>query len=242
MAEQRLRHMKWPVSRTKRISDLIRHHMFPAFSSSKGARKFLNRVGDHADDLMVLRHADQYGKGTDEYQDTKTPVDHMKNMVEGVRAAGSPTALSGLAINGNDLIAAGVPRGPMMGQILNSLMGQVVENPELNSREALLGLVQGQLKTAAMPTNAYDYLIHTLGMREEGKYFYDAAGARMQLALDEQPGELVIEEIQIVPQGTGLGSRVVEALQDYAQETGKYLEVHDAQNEEFWAKWNIPQA
>jgi tRNA nucleotidyltransferase (CCA-adding enzyme) len=145
MAEERLKHMKWPTARRQRITELIRHHMFPAFGTTKGARKFLNRVGDHADDLLVLRHADMYGKGTDDFQDTKTPVDQMRGLVDDVRSAGTATALSGLAINGRDLIAAGVPQGPQIGQVLNYLMEQVVENPELNSREALLGLVQGQL-------------------------------------------------------------------------------------------------
>lgn len=145
MWEERARHMKLSTSRIKRVGELIRHHMFPAFSSGKGARKFLNRVGDHADDLMILRHADMYGKGTDEYQNEKTQVQQMQELVEQARAGGAPTQLSGLAINGRDLMQAGVPQGPMIGQILNQLMQQVVENPELNSREALLGLVQGQM-------------------------------------------------------------------------------------------------
>lgn len=146
MAEQRLRHMKLPTARIKRVTDLIRHHMFPAFSSAKGARKFLNRVGDHADDLMVLRHADMYGKGTDEAQDAKTPVTQMQQLVEQARQAPAPTALSGLAVNGRDLMAAGIPQGPMIGQILNSLMEAVIENPELNTHEALLGLAQGMMR------------------------------------------------------------------------------------------------
>lgn len=150
MVEERLRHMKLPNARIKRIGEIVRHHMFPAFSSSKGARKFLNNVGDHADDLLMFRHADMYGKGTDEAQNSKTPVHHMAELVEQARSGPAPTALSGLAINGRDLVAAGIPQGPMIGQVLNSLMEQVLENPELNSREALLGLVQGQVN--ANPT------------------------------------------------------------------------------------------
>jgi tRNA nucleotidyltransferase (CCA-adding enzyme) len=146
MAQSRLDHMKWPKSRSKRVSDLIRHHMFPAFSSAKGARKFLNRVGDHADDLLQLRHADQYGKGTDEYQNTKTPVDSMRRLVDQARTTAAPTALSSLAINGKDVLdTLGLsPKqgGPLIGQILNSLMQAVIENPELNTRESLLALVQ----------------------------------------------------------------------------------------------------
>lgn len=142
MATERLRHMHWPVKRTDRIHDLIRHHMFPAFSSAKGARKFLNRVGPHADDLMLLRHADMYGKGTDEYQGEKTPVEAMGRLVDQARSTNAPTALSGLAINGKDILAQGIKPGPEVGQILNGLMQAVIENPDLNTRESLLALVQ----------------------------------------------------------------------------------------------------
>jgi tRNA nucleotidyltransferase (CCA-adding enzyme) len=144
MADPRLTHMKWPTGRKNRIVNIIRHHMFPAFSTGKGARKFLNRVGDHADDLLMLRHADMYGKGTDEAQNEKTQVDDMRRLVEEARTTGAPTALSGLAINGGDLLAIGIPQGPQIGQTLNTLMQAVVENPELNDREQLLALAQGQ--------------------------------------------------------------------------------------------------
>jgi tRNA nucleotidyltransferase (CCA-adding enzyme) len=142
MAEERLTHMKWPVARRKRIGELIRHHMFGAFSSQKGARKFLNTVGDHADDLLILRHADMFGKGTDEAQNSKTPVTHMSELVNQARQAPAPTALSGLAVNGRDLIQAGIPQGPMVGQVLNGLMQAVLENPELNERNQLMQMAQ----------------------------------------------------------------------------------------------------
>jgi tRNA nucleotidyltransferase (CCA-adding enzyme) len=145
MAEPRLDYMKWPKARTKRIVDLITHHMFPAFSSAKGARKFLNRVGDHADDLFTLRHADMYGKGTNEFQDTKTPVDDMRRLVDQARSTAAPTDRSMLAINGRDLIEAGVPKGPEMAQTLNQLMEAVLENPSINTREGLLALVHQSL-------------------------------------------------------------------------------------------------
>jgi tRNA nucleotidyltransferase (CCA-adding enzyme) len=145
MAQDRLDYMKWPKARSARIRDLINHHMFAAFSSAKGARKFLNRVGDHADDLFTLRHADMYGKGTNEFQDTKTPVDDMRRLVDQARSTAAPTDRSMLAINGRDLIEAGVPKGPEMAQTLNQLMEAVLENPSVNTREGLLALVQESL-------------------------------------------------------------------------------------------------
>jgi tRNA nucleotidyltransferase (CCA-adding enzyme) len=141
-AYERMMALKYPKDRAERVRDLVQHHMFPAFTTEKGARKFLNTVGDHADDLLHLRWADQGGKS--QYPtDPSLSVDQQRALVEQVRAAGQATNKSQLAVNGNDIIQAGVPQGPQVGQVLQYLTDAVLENPELNTREALLGLVRG---------------------------------------------------------------------------------------------------
>lgn len=140
LAEKRLKALKYPNARIERVRDLIQHHMYPDFSSEKGARKFVNRVGEHADDLLVLRDADRYGKGTDEYQDTKTPVEQQRQLLWDIRNSQQPTDRSQLAINGKDLLDAGFAPGPEMGQTLQQLTEMVLEDPSLNNREKLLEL------------------------------------------------------------------------------------------------------
>ncbi len=140
MTEARLQELKYPNDRVKRVRDIVNHHMFPAFKTERGARRFINRVGDHADDLMNLRWADQGGKS--EYPtDPTASVDDQRALLESVRQGQQPTNLSQLAINGNDLIQLGMQPGPEIGQTLNRLTEAVIENPELNNRESLLGLV-----------------------------------------------------------------------------------------------------
>jgi tRNA nucleotidyltransferase (CCA-adding enzyme) len=144
MAEARMRALRYPVSRSKRVRHLIEHHMWPAFDSPKGARKFINRVGDeHADDLLTLRHADQFGKGQSASElAARTSVDRQRGLVEQVRSAQQPTSQSGLFINGNDIIALGIKPGPTVGRILRYLTDEVVSDPALNNREALLQMAQ----------------------------------------------------------------------------------------------------
>lgn len=138
LAAGRMEGLRYPRNRIERVRNLVQHHMFPDFSSSAGARKFLNRVGEHADDLLVLRSADREGKGTPEHQAVKTPVDKMRELVQRVRAGQEPTDRSQLAISGKDLIDAGMAPGPDMGLVLNDLTQKVLEDPTLNNREKLL--------------------------------------------------------------------------------------------------------
>jgi hypothetical protein len=58
--------------------------------------------------------------------------------VAAIRAAGTPLRRGDLAVTGQDLMAAGIPAGPAVGQVLERLLALVVDEPTLNVREALL--------------------------------------------------------------------------------------------------------
>ena len=47
-------------------------------------------------------------------------------------------SLKDLAVNGTDLIAAGVPEGPVIGRILNNLLEAVIAGEAANEKQALL--------------------------------------------------------------------------------------------------------
>jgi tRNA nucleotidyltransferase (CCA-adding enzyme) len=142
MATQFMQRMHYPLRRIERVQHLVQHHMFPPFTGPNGAKKFLKRVGtEHASDLLKLRRADGSGKGTNEWENN-VPVDLQEQLVQNVLHHKEPYALKDLAVNGHDLLAVGVPEGPGLGQMLNQLMDQVLENPSLNDRDTLLALVQ----------------------------------------------------------------------------------------------------
>jgi len=66
---------------------------------------------------------------------------------DGVRIAyRDPISLADLAIDGDDLVAAGFTPGPELGQILSRLLDAVLEDPSLNTYDALLALAR-QLKS-----------------------------------------------------------------------------------------------
>lgn len=148
MAEQRLRALNYPVARINRVKHLISNHMFPRFDTQKGARRFLQRVGDeHADDLLTLGLADGMGHGWGpEYWNTRTPIDRMRSYVDEVRKNQQPTDLQNLAINGNDLLNLGMRPGPAVGQVLRNLLNDVVENPQDNNPARLTELAQGYIR------------------------------------------------------------------------------------------------
>src|SRR6266576_3010796 len=80
-------------------------------------RRWLSQVGELADDLMVLLPA---------------PRSLLPTVVESIRAAKDPLTVKDLAVKGDDLLAAGVRPGPDVGETLERLLAEVLEDPSRN--------------------------------------------------------------------------------------------------------------
>jgi len=97
-------------------------------------RRWLSVVGEHADDLLALLPALDPSR-------LPTPISRLSAVVASIRAAQDPLTLQDLAVNGNDLIAAGVRPGPDVGEVLQRLLAEVLEDPQRNTKEYLLSRV-----------------------------------------------------------------------------------------------------
>ena len=54
--------------------------------------------------------------------------------------------VSDLAVNGADLAEIGIPKGREMGNLLNALLAEVMKDPDLNQKQALLALAERMYK------------------------------------------------------------------------------------------------
>ena len=91
-------------------------------------------------DLIDHKEADLRGKG----QTPDVDLERLERFRTVVREQqGSPHRLRDLAVGGDDLIGVGYRPGPAIGQTLQTLLREVVDRPELNTREALLARARG---------------------------------------------------------------------------------------------------
>jgi len=118
----------------------VRHHMFdyrPEWTDA-AVRRFVQKVGvESIADLFELRIADNVGNGT------KTGFPHyleeFRVRIEGVLKARQALSLRDLKVDGEDVMRElNLPPGPRVGEVLDWLMEQVVEDPALNERGRLL--------------------------------------------------------------------------------------------------------
>ena len=145
LADARLATLRFPNESRARIVHLIREHMFDfqATWSDAAVRRFIRRVGvENVADLFDLRLADALGNGT-RGPDTRR-LEAMAKRIERVLREASALSVHQLAVDGDDVMRAlGLPPGPEVGRVLSALLEQVIEQPALNSRAALLQRLDG---------------------------------------------------------------------------------------------------
>ena len=72
-------------------------------------------------------------------------TDKLRKHIE--RVLDQPMSLKDLAVNGEDLMEIGIPKGPELGKILSQLLDMVIDYPTLNDRETLLRQAESLFNT-----------------------------------------------------------------------------------------------
>ena len=148
LARQVLERFRFSSREIERGTHLVRVHMdlFPAEASAAAVRRWIRRVGEeNVWDLYRLHLADWRGNRS---RGSERPLIDRFRRVRAVLAARDALSVHDLAIGGQDLIALGLPPGPLFGEVLAAALDRVVEDPALNSRERLLALVRDELLPA----------------------------------------------------------------------------------------------
>jgi putative nucleotidyltransferase with HDIG domain len=122
------------------VSHLVREHMF-SYSDNwtdSAVRRFINRVGlPYIPMLFQLRLADQ--KAIHDSMDI-TMISELDGRIQKILSAHDALSIKDLAINGKDLMQAGIPKGPRIGQLLNLLLETVLDDPNQNTKEQLTAI------------------------------------------------------------------------------------------------------
>ncbi|MBQ6449528.1 HDIG domain-containing protein [bacterium] len=137
LARRICRRLKLSREQTTRVFLLVRHHMFHYLPENTDAsiRRFMRQVGlENLNDILDLREADRLGSNA---RKTSWRLEEMKaRMIEQLH---QPMQVRDLAIGGYDLMTElSLTPGPILGQILNTLLEEVLEDSSLNERDRLL--------------------------------------------------------------------------------------------------------
>lgn len=133
-----LENLKFPRETIDKVSNLVRWHMF--FSDTEkitlsAVRRMIANVGkENVWDLINMRGCDRIGTGRP--KENPYRLRKYKSMIE--EAMRDPISVNMLKIDGNRIKGIlNISPGPKIGQILNALLGEVLDEPKLNTEEYL---------------------------------------------------------------------------------------------------------
>ena len=139
IARDSLRRFRYPARLASHVVAIVREHPYRDDDRPRTpaeVRRFLMVHGDElAFDLVAFRLDDVRAKGRE-----TAGLDELHAALE--LELSSPHRLRDLAVDGSDLIALGLEEGPAIGRTLQGLLDAVVDDPSLNTRDALLARVR----------------------------------------------------------------------------------------------------
>jgi tRNA nucleotidyltransferase (CCA-adding enzyme) len=141
VAEKCFSRLKIDKKHTMNLIELIRMHMVSGEEVGKKAiRRWLGNYGQEwVRDLFALRRADSIASGLGE----ENPfIDRLEKELEEILQEQPLFTPKDLAITGWDVMEkTGLPSGPKIGEILTALFNLVLEEPDFNTKDKLLELV-----------------------------------------------------------------------------------------------------
>ena len=138
MADAILHRLKAPNGLREQVVTLIAHHMTRLEPEKKLLRRRLSQFGwDTVEQLLQLQEADMGSKGTGKPGEMDQFAE-IRRLLDEIRAENACLTLRDLAIDGRDLMAIGFRPGPALGQCLDRLLSQVLDETLPNERDALL--------------------------------------------------------------------------------------------------------
>lgn len=141
MAKQILRRLKYSNEFTDQVFLLVDKHMFTTGVTDKGVRRLIRKIGPGlVFDLLDLRRADVVGQGMGGKTDD---VDELEDRIKAELEKKPPFSVRDLAVTGHDVMEQlELPPGPKVGKVLNYLLEQVLDDPTLNEKSALIKLAK----------------------------------------------------------------------------------------------------
>lgn len=139
LAQKVLTALKTDNATRDRVLLLVECHDWPLTQERTLLKRRLNKLGEEAlRQLIEVQRADGKAKGTETPEVIDARLDGVLAALEALLAERPCVTLRDMAVKGSDLMEAGVPKGKLIGETLQWLLEEVLNEHLPNEREALL--------------------------------------------------------------------------------------------------------
>lgn len=140
MARQILRRLRCDGKTIDQVGELVYWHDSEIRPGVYSVRRAASRIGTGLFPMLLkVKQADLDAQSDYQREEKQVWLDRLKEIYEQICRDGDCLTLKELAVDGRDLMEAGIRPGPEMGKILQKLLVLVLEDPSRNRKEYLLG-------------------------------------------------------------------------------------------------------
>jgi len=139
MAKEILTRLKYDNDTIKTIAQLVLYHDTKILPERKDIKRWLNRIGEKRfRRLIEVKRADASAQSEKFRSGKLAELDRLLDVLNEILELRQCFSLRDLAIDGNDLIAIGMPEGIQVGKVLDSLLEMVINESVKNEKDELL--------------------------------------------------------------------------------------------------------
>ncbi|CZT55808.1 CCA-adding enzyme [Eubacteriaceae bacterium CHKCI005] len=147
MAHDALRDLRMDHDTIRKVVQLVELHDLPLPQTERDVKRLLNRLGESQFyRLIEVRRADILAQTSSYRQERIAQADRALSRMQKVIEEGQCFSVGDLAVNGRDILAAGIPAGPEVGNMLHYLLELVMDQAISNDRQCLLEEVQRKMR------------------------------------------------------------------------------------------------
>ena len=138
LARAVLRRLKFDNDTIYYVTKIARWHDMMLGDTPRAVRRAIQRTGeDIYPMLFAVKQADMSAQSDYMRKEKEDSLKLSRELYEEVKAQGDCLSLKDLALTGKSLVQMGLKPGPRIGEILNMLLMEVLDEPECNTEEYL---------------------------------------------------------------------------------------------------------
>ena len=139
MAKTILLRLKYDNNTIKGVTELILYHEADIQPKREHIKRWLNKFGEAGlRQLIEVKRADAMAQSVLSHKKKLGALDKISGLINEIIGQQQCFSLKELAVNGNDLLAAGFEEGARIGVILNRLMEMVINEKVKNNKDELM--------------------------------------------------------------------------------------------------------
>ena len=141
-----LSRLRFDNETVRRMELLVEWHDIPLSAEKKRVKRLMQRLSD-ADILRLLeiKRCDRLAHAPN-FREMPPELALIPSVIAEIRAGDACLSLRTLAIGGADLMALGIPEGKQVGEMLHTLLDEVIEERLPNEKNALLQAAKERMK------------------------------------------------------------------------------------------------